>query len=215
MPTKLRIPAREITAYRFDELDDNAKDVVRDWLSGDDPFVTDDATDSMQYELEKTFDEVEISEWDLDPNYRGLSFSGHLKDEKEAVAKAFVSLYSDNTARHLLALQCRDYLDVSVRLRPYRGGGYLQIKTEAVVSVDLPDFDLRKEAENLEDDLQQYFQDLVDDAEGNALSIGQKEYDRHFSDEYVQDACEANEYWFNEKGKPVHQLGGVVTDKNA
>lgn len=215
MKAIIKVPAREIQAFTFDELDDNAKDVVRDWLSGDDSLVTDDVAETIQYELEKNFHDVNVSEWDLDYNYRGVSFSGGLKDATCAVVKAVIDTYSDSTARHILALMGLGYLDISINITPARRSGYRQISSEVSAYIVYPDFDLRKEAENLEDDLTAYFQDFVNDKSADAISAGQKTYDWHFSDEYVQDVCEANEYWFNKKGKPIHQLGEVVTDENA
>ena len=212
MPTKLRIPAREITAYRFDELDDNAKDTVREWLS-DGPFVTDNVADSMQYELEKTFDEVEISEWDLDNGSDGISFSGQLIDQKETLAEAFVKLYSDSTARHLLAVHCTQDLQISVSFCAYRGSR--TPATHASVTVYEPHFGIRKEAEHLEDDLEDYFHEFVLAKIEDALSEGRKDLEYHYSDEYIKDLCEANSYLFDEHGNFIEEDDFEIVGENA
>ena len=202
MSKKIMIPAKEIKAFTFDELSDEAKSKVIDWIN-DDQFFDDIITESMEYVLSKYFHHFEIIEYDL--FLHKISFRGKFKDEKELIAEAICKSFEDSIARHLLCLICHDYLSFDIYILSSN-------RTYCEVDINYSWFDLREGTEKLENILVYFFQSKLDEISNEAIKAGIDEYNFRCSDECVSEDCEANGYVFDEKGNPIHHLGELVEE---
>lgn len=200
-----------VKAYRFEELSDKGKEKVVSWLNDG---VMD--TDSYECEVDNTKDDLkELGYEDIDIKWSGFYSQGDgaaitcntdvvtfIKRNKWA--KKYASLY-------YWAQKEKMYIGVKQQ-------SYSRYNHENT---------LYSEYESAEDDLYGYeesgfnvspkafeqlkscaadFLEEVKTKSQELFSRLQKECDYHYSEEYIKDMCDANEYIFDEYGKPIHHI---------
>ena len=210
MPICAIIPAKEIQAYKFEELSDNAKYEVTAWLA-DDELTIENVSEAIQYTLEQSgidIDEKSL-EWDIDRS-QVCAFKGDFKELDCLIQEAIIRVCPDNVAMKMLAWIDNGLLSFYARIDKVRH--YREPHPTVEMGQDWSDpFPYRFDKPELDfntyfGDIQEYLQEYVNDAAHDALKAGQEAYEWAWDEENIADTCEANGYLFDKSGKPIHHM---------
>lgn len=170
---------KTITVYQYHELSDSAKERARDWYIGAGldwdwyDFIFEDA---------KTIG-LKLTGFDLDRNRHA---TGDFISNPEAVAAAIKENHGAPCETYKTAC---DYLEtISALDKEY------ERRDEDGFEADWENWDEKKKEADAE-----FLRSLLEDY---SIML-QKEYEHLYSEEYIAEVMEANEYEFNEQGKRV------------
>lgn len=200
----------QIEAYTYTELGQTAKDKVKQWLN-EDMQLFDKYTQEMWEEdlLKLGYEECDIqysgfwSQGDGASIACAVNLETYIKANK--LGKRFASL--------LYWIRATNYNYVHIKRE--RWGNYVHEKllyqdtTQMIEELDSYFHYVKEIPEKAYNQLEEIagiaWCDVVDKSR-ELYKWLEADYDWHYTDEYMVDMCEANEYLFDEYGDPVHHL---------
>lgn len=213
---------KRIRVFRYEELEDAAKNRARDWLlEGFSSITVEHLADEAEYLLSEAGLEMADRNkfyWDLER--RAIGGKLLWKDnytQRCLIAEAIIRTCPDNVARYALAWLEHNLMDITIRIDH---GGVREPSFQTDVELDYSNpfsarydpiqektvaFDPR-DLEMYEDNIESYIEQWVYDLGQNIISSMKSSCEDMESDEYLQELCEINDYMFDMNGKPVHHL---------
>lgn len=197
----------QIEAYQYAELSEEAKERVRDSLNEYAPDLWEDDKEYWLGEL------AALGYEDVDFAYSGFYCQG---DGASIACRVNVQQF---IKRHKAGREYRSLLywtrkvfgdGGAIRVRRERWGHYVH---EYLLRADgddlLHDLWCYDAPERLETDIESLAASVLDEVREWSRKIYkslEEQHLDHYSDEYAEDMCEANEYLFDRRGNPVHSL---------
>lgn len=196
-----------IQAYSYAELSDKAKDKVKEWLNRDMQLFDKYEREAYEEELGK------LGYSDIDIQYSGFYSQGDgaLIACTVDVAQFIARNKLGNKYRKILNVIKKYGVDQRIKIYRERWGHYVH---DNLLRYDIGDFvDDMNVFVNVDDslfsDVENLAQSVLEEVKEKSrelYSYLETDYEWHYEDEYMIDCCEANEYFFDEYGDPVHHL---------
>lgn len=204
------------TGYEFTELDATAKEKVIEWTT---QYIPNGWEDDKEYWLEQLTD---LGYSDIDFQYSGFYSQG---DGGSIVCRVDVKKFIQrnkygNRFRTLLNILKQEHYDAYVQLSRRSWGHYVH---DNLLYTDDDEFlrrmDYYEEAEegspryiaavNQAEEIAPLILEEVREWSRKIYNSLEEDYDYHFTEEYVAETCEANEYLFSADGRPIHHLANA------
>jgi hypothetical protein len=196
---------RLVTALKFNELDDKAKEkAIEDWRQYN--YVD---SDDLKYELEEKFRELVgelFNDFELSYSFNasqgdGVSFEGKLHDKTDLTYLAnrvYKNKIPENIEKYINnnEIDTVDFRRISTR---YTHAQTVSIHVEGFTEIEEEETEFENAREQFEDDITEWYEDICYDLEhwGNTIIEG---YD---SEEYIEDILVENDYDFEEDGTMI------------
>lgn len=205
-----------VNAYKFEDLSDRAKEKVANWIN--------------EYDWDRDLYDCEVDYWKeeiLSPlGYSDIEiqWSGFYGNDDGASIICTVNVADfikrnkyGNKYRSLnyWAKQCNMTVDIR-RQSYYRGvdhRGLYSSVDDAKSNLYSYDDNITPVSDLAYSQLDSCASDILEEVADKSQELYyslRREYDSHWEEEYIRDMCDANEYLFDEDGKPVHHLGNLV-----
>lgn len=168
-----------ITLYKFDELNDKAKEVARQWFKGGVHF---DQNYSATYEDAKQIG-FDITEWQMDSASFVRNFEGEFTVSATECMELILKNHGKDCGSYKIALKMSDAIDALPELPSEKATNYHEIERLICETVDALESDFLIA-------LEQEYKHML-----------QTEIDELYSDDYAEETIRANDYTFRENGK--------------
>lgn len=198
--------------YRFEQLSDEAKEKVKQWINQEDSWDHETYIEEFSWILNRDFKEYTVTiqdlDWDFD-NYNRCTVD--LKQERK-YWPAFSNILTECAKQVLKDLPkfkdnpevLEDWSREAASDMYYDGNGRFDTYS-GLVDIDGYDgYGLSYKISDLCDDAyEEKIKPVLEQIRTSFEKVVQDHIDYEWSDEYVQDTCEANEYLFDENGNLI------------
>lgn len=191
---------KEIKLYKFDELEDDAKEKARDWyreMSAEDSYPLDEMIDSLKALFKAAG--IKLTNWSLGAYNQNNYVRFDLGDSENLTGKRALA-WLENRLFNDLRITRAEYLKNRKAYLGYGDGyriGKIQPCPLTGICYDEDFLDALKKAVKNGDTLKDAFNSLAD----KCASMIEAELDYRNKDEQVEESINANEYEFTEDGR--------------
>jgi hypothetical protein len=206
----------EINAYEFGELSEKAKDKVRKWCNSDMQLFDKYTKEEWERRLE------ELGYSDIDIQYSGFCSQGDGASIACSVDVRSFLTRNDLLSRFSPVIKwidaCGEELHISILRKQW--GNYVHEKFLYYISEDMINtlednaIKVNKTKLGIIVAIAELVLEEVQEKSRELYSFLEADYDYHYTDEYVADMCEANQYLFDAYGEPVHNLEEIREEEN-
>lgn len=201
-----------VNAYSYSELSEKAKDKVKEWLNSS---GIDDIFDDCEREYQ-TEELKELGYSDIDIQYSGFGSQG---DGASIACMVDVLKFLDRSKllsrfSPVVKLIRKNDVNTGVKIIRSTWGHYVHEKLLYSNTADFeeqlfPDALSSKAISNQIEAIGRMILEEVQEKSRELYKSLEANYDFHFTDEYMIDVCDSNEYLFDKYGNPIHNLVAV------